>query len=161
MRAEVRCGVFGEFDLKFEISDVKYLVKFGGKTFRPASEAPKISGRISNQFSAKCSETSFQSSRLFSETSFSRRAVLIFFPIFPGFPRRAGFPICEIDHFHREVWVLNRVIRQPRETNYTKAFMPPSLRSYTRTQRLQDRYRSSELKFCARHVPLATTWLPS
>ena len=41
-----------EFDLKFEISDGKNLVKFG-------------------------SETSFQSSRHFSETSVGRRAVLI------------------------------------------------------------------------------------
>ena len=31
MPAEVRCQVFGvKFDLKLEISDVKYLVKFGG-----------------------------------------------------------------------------------------------------------------------------------
>ena len=55
---------------------MKYLVKFGGKTFRPAREAPNISGRISEQISAKKSETSFQISRLISETSFRRRAVL-------------------------------------------------------------------------------------
>ena len=65
-----------KFDLKFEICDVKYRVKFGGKTFRPARTAPKISGRISGQISEKISETSFQISRHFSETSFSRRAVL-------------------------------------------------------------------------------------
>ena len=37
MPAEVRCEVLllVKFDLKFEISDVQYLVKFGGKTFRP------------------------------------------------------------------------------------------------------------------------------
>ena len=64
-------------DLQFEISDVKYLVKSGGKTFRPARKAPKMSVRILGQISAKCSQTSFQISRLFSETSFSRRAVLI------------------------------------------------------------------------------------
>ena len=65
-----------EFDLRFEISDVKNLVKFLGRTFRPARKARKISGRISGQISEKFSETSFQISRLFSETSFSRRAVL-------------------------------------------------------------------------------------
>ena len=54
-----------KFDLKFEISDVKSLVKFGGKTFRPARKAPKFSGRISGQISAKFSETSFQISHLF------------------------------------------------------------------------------------------------
>ena len=67
------------FDLKFEISDVKYLVKFGGKTFRPAKEARTISGRSSGQISAKFSETSFEMSRLFSKTSFIRRAVLKIF----------------------------------------------------------------------------------
>ena len=69
-----------EFDLKFEISDGKNLVKFWGRTFRPARKARNISGRISGQISEqiseKISETSFQISRLFSETSFSRRAVL-------------------------------------------------------------------------------------
>ena len=65
MPAEVRCEVFGEIWFEFEISDVKYLVKFGGKTFRPARKAPKISGRISGQLSAKFSETSVQISRLF------------------------------------------------------------------------------------------------
>ena len=54
-----------EFDLKFEISDGKNLMKF-------------CSGQISEQISGKISETSFQISRPFSETSFSRRAVLIF-----------------------------------------------------------------------------------
>ena len=70
-----------EFDLKFEIFDGKNLVKFLGRTFLPARKARKISGRISGQISEqiseKISETSFQISRLFSETSFSRRAVLI------------------------------------------------------------------------------------
>ena len=69
-----------EFDLNFEISDGKNLVKFGGRTFLPAREARKLSGRFSGaNFGAnseKISETSFQISRLFSETSFSRRAVL-------------------------------------------------------------------------------------
>ena len=36
-----------EFDLKFEISDGKNLVKFGGMTFLPAREARKISGQFS------------------------------------------------------------------------------------------------------------------
>ena len=65
-----------EFDLKFEISDGKNLVKFLGTTFLPARKAREISGRISEQISEKNSEISFQISRLFSETSFSRRAVL-------------------------------------------------------------------------------------
>ena len=69
-----------EFDLKFEISDGKNLVKFWGRTFQPSRKARKISGRISGQISEqiseKISETSFQISRLFLETSFSRRAVL-------------------------------------------------------------------------------------
>ena len=65
MSAEVRCELFVvKFDLKFEISDVKYLVKFGGKTFRPARKARNYSGRISRQISAKFSETSFQISHL-------------------------------------------------------------------------------------------------
>ena len=72
MPAEVK------FDLEFGISDVKYLVKFWGKTFRPARKAPKtFRGNFRVQISAKISETLFQISRLFSETSFSRRAVLI------------------------------------------------------------------------------------
>ena len=53
---------------------------FGGRTFRPARKAPetseRISGQISEQISGNISETSFQISRLFSETSFSRRAAL-------------------------------------------------------------------------------------
>ena len=66
-----------EFDLKFESSDGKNLVKFLGRTFPPAREAQKHSGRISGQISEKISEKiSFQISRLLSETSFSRRAVL-------------------------------------------------------------------------------------
>ena len=70
-----------EFDLKLEISDGKKLAKFWGRTFVPAKKARKfrgrISGRIPEKISEKVSETSFQISRLFSETSFSRRAVLI------------------------------------------------------------------------------------
>ena len=66
-----------EFDLKFEISVGKNLVKFWGRTFLPASRGRNNSGRISGQISEKISETSFQTSRLVSETSFSRRAVLI------------------------------------------------------------------------------------
>ena len=69
-----------EFDLKFEISDGKNLVKFWGRTFLPARKAREISGQISEQISGKISgkilETSFQISRRFSETSFSRTAVL-------------------------------------------------------------------------------------
>ena len=65
-----------EFDLKFEISDGKNLVKFWGRTFLPARKARKISLRISGQISDQISATSFQISRLSSETSFSRRAVL-------------------------------------------------------------------------------------
>ena len=71
-----------EFDLKFEISDGKNLVKFWGRTFLPARKARqisgRISGRISEQISEKILETSFQISQLFSETSFSRRAVLVY-----------------------------------------------------------------------------------
>ena len=67
-----------EFDLKSEISDGKNLMKFWGRTFRPARKAQKIRGEVRGKFS----ETSFQISRLFSETSFSRRAVLTnFVPI--------------------------------------------------------------------------------
>ena len=67
-----------KFNLKFDISDGKKLVKFGGRTFLPARKARKFSGRISGQISEQISEKiSFQISRLFSETSFSRRAVLI------------------------------------------------------------------------------------
>ena len=62
-----------EFDLKFKVSDGENLVKFWGRTFLSARKARKNSGRISEQIS----ETSFQISRLFSETSSSRRAVLI------------------------------------------------------------------------------------
>ena len=62
-----------EFDLKFEISDGKKLVKFGGRTFLPAKKAREISERISGQISEQISgqisgqflETSFQISRLF------------------------------------------------------------------------------------------------
>ena len=58
-----------DFDLKFEISGGKTLVKFGGRTFLPARKAWEISGRISgqisDQISEKISETSFQISRLF------------------------------------------------------------------------------------------------
>ena len=50
-----------EFDLKFEISDGKNLVKFGGRTFLPARKARNISEQISE----KISETSFQISQLF------------------------------------------------------------------------------------------------
>ena len=42
-----------------------------------ARKAWNISGRISGRISEKDSDTSFQISRLFSETSFSRRAVLM------------------------------------------------------------------------------------
>ena len=59
--------------MKFEISDGKHLVKFWGRTFQPSRKARKNSGRISEQISEKISETSFQISRLFSETSFSQK----------------------------------------------------------------------------------------
>ena len=66
-----------EFDLKFEISDGKNLVKFWGRTFLPARKARKISGRISERISEKISEEfRFKFHDFFSETSFSRRAVL-------------------------------------------------------------------------------------
>ena len=72
-----------EFDLKFEVSDGKNLVQFWGTTFLPARKARKNSGRISGQISEQISEKfsekiSFQISRLFSETSFSRGAVLTY-----------------------------------------------------------------------------------
>ena len=51
--------------MKFEISDVKYLVKFGAKTFDLPGKHKKLRGRIPGQSSAKFSEASFQSSRLF------------------------------------------------------------------------------------------------
>ena len=60
-----------KFDLEFEISDGKNLVKFWGRTFPPARKAQKMSGQISGQISEKISEKfseiSFQISRLFSE----------------------------------------------------------------------------------------------
>ena len=69
-----------EFDLQFKISDGENRVKFWGRTSLPARKARNISGRISEQISEriseKISETLFPIWRLFSETSFSRRAVL-------------------------------------------------------------------------------------
>ena len=66
-----------ELNLKFKIFDGKNLVKFWGRTFLPAKEAQKFSGRFSGRISEQISEKiSFQFLRLFSETSFSRRAVL-------------------------------------------------------------------------------------
>ena len=47
MPAEVRREVCGEFVLKLEITDVQYLVKFGGKTFLPARKALETSFQIS------------------------------------------------------------------------------------------------------------------
>ena len=44
MPAEVRCEVLVKLDLKFEISDVKYLVKFGSKTFSTCQESTKKFG---------------------------------------------------------------------------------------------------------------------
>ena len=83
-----------EFDLKFEIFDGKTLVKFWGRIFLPAREARKISGRFSGRISEKISETSFQISRLVSETSFSRRAVLTIWHRGPSYrkPNRSGSP---------------------------------------------------------------------
>ena len=65
-----------KFDLKFEIADVKNLVKILGETFLLAKQVLEISDRISEQISGKFSGTLFQISCLFSEPSFSRRAVL-------------------------------------------------------------------------------------
>ena len=39
-----------DFDLKFEIYGVKYLVKFGGRTLPPARKPPKISGEFRGRF---------------------------------------------------------------------------------------------------------------
>ena len=70
MPAEVRSEVFlVKFDLKFDISNVKYLLKFGGKTFRPARKAPNILGGISGRISAVLSETSFQMRRFWKVRS--------------------------------------------------------------------------------------------
>ena len=64
----------------FKFPDGKNLVRFWGTTFLPARKAQKLSGRISGRISEQISEqifeTSFRISRLFSETSFSRWAVL-------------------------------------------------------------------------------------
>ena len=69
-----------DFELKFEISEGKHLVKFLGRPFLPARKAreisERISGQISEQISGNFSETSF-----LSETLFSRRAVLKYFAI--------------------------------------------------------------------------------
>ena len=42
-----------EFDLKFEISDGKNLVKLGGRTFLPARKARKFQGRFRGKFRSK------------------------------------------------------------------------------------------------------------
>ena len=52
--------------------------KFGEKPLSPARKALELSRGISEQISEKTSETSFQSSHIFSETLFSRRAMLRF-----------------------------------------------------------------------------------
>ena len=67
------------FDLKFEISDGKNVVKFGGRTFLPAGKAQEISGRfsgqISEQISGKFLATLFQVFATFLETYGQRRGV--------------------------------------------------------------------------------------
>ena len=58
-------------DLKFGISDVKYLVNLGVRLFDLPGKHPKRRGRISGQISAKCSDNfEFKFSVFFSETSF-------------------------------------------------------------------------------------------
>ena len=71
-----------EFNLKFEISAGKNLVKFWGEDF---STCQQSTGNFGANFGAdfganfgEISETSSQISQHFSETSFSRRAVLTF-----------------------------------------------------------------------------------
>ena len=49
-----------EFDLKFEISDGKNLVKFGGGLFYLPGKHGKFRGEFRGKFSEKISETSFQ-----------------------------------------------------------------------------------------------------
>ena len=62
--------MFGE--IWFEIWNLRWenLVKYGGRTFLPATKAQEIlesiSGQISEQNSGNISETSFQISRLLS-----------------------------------------------------------------------------------------------
>ena len=66
-----------KFDLRFEIADGKSLVNFLGKIILPAKQALEISERISEQISGKFSGNFFSNFvSFFSETSFSRRAVL-------------------------------------------------------------------------------------
>ena len=69
-----------EFGLKFEISDGKNLVKIGGGTFLPARKAQGNFGEnFGANFGANFGEIRklrFKFRDLFSETSFSRRAVL-------------------------------------------------------------------------------------
>ena len=68
-----------EFDLKFEISDGNNLVKFGGRTFLPARKARESSGGKHGKFRGelwgkfRSKPQALQISRLFLETSFSRR----------------------------------------------------------------------------------------
>ena len=77
-----------EFDLKFEISGGKNLVKFGGRTFLPARKAREISGRISGPISEQISEqisekTSFQIWRLFFGNFIQRKGGAKRFPSRP------------------------------------------------------------------------------
>ena len=68
-----------EIDLKFEISDGKNLVKFGGRTFLLPREHGKFRrefrGKFRSKFRGYIRKLRFN---FFSETSFSRREVLIF-----------------------------------------------------------------------------------
>ena len=67
-----------EFDLKIESSNGKNLVKFGGRTFLPAR---KFRGEFRGEFRRKFRKLRFKFRVFFSETSFSRRAVLNYYPI--------------------------------------------------------------------------------
>ena len=82
----------------------------------------KKSGRISGQISEKISETSFQFSRLFSETSFSRRAVLINFSLREWFTNHPNHihtftPITRIvaTKLLRVLWEIGGAPRTPPE----------------------------------------------
>ena len=65
-------------DLKFEISDGKYLLKLLGEDFSTCHESTRNFGpNFGAKFGETNTETSLQIARLFSETSFGRRALLM------------------------------------------------------------------------------------
>ena len=70
LRALETC--FGKIDLKFETPLVANSGFIGGETFPPARKAKECRGQLQRHFS----EALFQISPSFSETSFSRRAML-------------------------------------------------------------------------------------